>query len=72
MDDAVVFRKHAVVRQSELGGILRQRVHLFLRYRILDGFVLIMSRGVMVWHTIDLLGTETLQSPAPHPVEGLR
>ena len=54
VDDAIILRHHAIMRQSEVGGILCQRIHLFFRYRVLDGFVLIMRRRVVIRHAIDL------------------
>ena len=72
MDDAVVLRIHAVVSQSKLAGVLFQCVNLCFRYRILDGFVLIVSWCVVVGHADNLLRTETLQAPCPHTLEGLR
>ena len=71
MDDTIALVHHTVMRQSELGGILGQCVDLFLGYRVLDGLVLIVRRGVMVRHTEYLLGTETLQTTGAQAVEGL-
>ena len=59
------------MRQSEFLGILRQRCHLLGRYWVLDRFVLIVRRGVVVGHTIDFVRTETLQSPTPHAFKSL-
>ena len=58
--------------QSELSCILSQRIHLFLRYRILYRLVLIVCGCVMVGHAEHLLGTETFQSTLPQTVERLR
>ena len=71
MDDTIVLRHHTVVRQSEVCRVLRQRVHLRLRYRILDGLVLIVRRRVMIGHAVDLLRTEALQPSGPHAFERL-
>ena len=59
------------MRQSEVGSILCQRVHLLLGYRILDGLVLIVRGGIMIRHAIDLRGTEALQAACPHAIESL-
>ena len=71
MDDAVILRHHTEMRQSEVGCILRQHIHLLFRYRVFDGLILIMRRCVMIRHTEDLLRTETFQSPGPHALKGL-
>ena len=57
--------------QSEVGGIPGKGVHLFLRYGVFDGFVLVVCGGVMVGHTENLLGSETFQPTFSHAVESL-
>ena len=71
MDDTVVFGHHAIVGETEVGGILCQCIHLLLGYRVLDGFVLIVGGSVMVGHTVDMVGTEALESSLPHTCECL-
>ena len=72
VDDAVILRHHTVVSQSELFGVLSQRVHLLLRYRIFNKFILIVRWRIVVGHAVNLLGAETFQSASPHTVESLR
>ena len=72
VDDAVVLIHHAIVCQSEVSGISGECIHLFLRYGVLDGLVLIMSGCIMIRHTENLPGTETLQTTSPHTIESLR
>ena len=72
MDDTIILRHHAEMRQSEIGRIPGQHIHLLLRYRVCDGLVLIVRGGVVIRHTEDLLRTETLQASFPHALEGLR
>ena len=71
MDDAIIRRHHAVICQSEFGSILFECIHLRLRYKILNGFILIVGRRVMIGHTVYLLRTEALQSSGPHAFKGL-
>ena len=71
VDDTIVLRHHAVVGKTKFSGILRQCVNLLLGYRVLDGFVLIVGRSVMVGHTVDMVGTEALESSLPHTSECL-
>ena len=71
MDDTVILRHHAIMCQSEIGSILRQHIHLLLRYRVFNGFILIMCRCIMIRHTEYLLGAETLQSSFAHALESL-
>ena len=72
MDNTIILRHHAVMRQSELGCVLGQCIHLLLRYRILDRLILIVRRCIVIGHTENLLGAETLQSACTHAVESLR
>ena len=72
MDDTVILRHHAVMGKSELGCILGEGVHLLTRNGILDRFVLIVCRCIVIGHTEYLLGAETFQSACTHAVECLR
>ena len=72
VDDAVVRVHHPVVRESELGGIGREGVHLFLGNRILDGHFLALGRGVVVRHAENLLRTQAADAPRAQAVESLR
>ena len=71
MDDAIVFRHHAIVCQSKLLGILSQRVHLLLRDGVGNGFVLVVRGCVVVGHAVDVVRTETLQTTGSHAIESL-
>ena len=71
MDDAIVFVHHAIVRQSEVLGILGQRVNLLGRDGVCDGLVLVVGGCVVVGHAEDVVGTETFQSTGSHAVESL-
>ena len=72
MDDAIVSGHHAIVRQSEILGILRQRTDLLGRDGVGNGLVLVVRRRVVVGHAVDFVWTETLQSTGSHAVESLR
>ena len=72
MDNAVVFRHHTVVCQSEVLGVLCQCGHLLGADRVFNGFVLVVCWCVVVGHTEDMVGTETFQSSGSHALESLR
>ena len=72
MDDSVTGIHHPEMSQTEFLRIGGKSVNLFLGYGILDRFVLVMGRGVVVRHAEDLLRTETFQAPGLHPFESLR
>ena len=71
MNDAVVRRKHTIVRQTKVLGVLCQSCHLLGTNGVLNGFVLIVRRRVVVGHTEYALGTKTFQSASSHAVESL-
>ena len=71
MDNAVIRRHHAIMRQSEIGCILRQHIYLIPGNRILNRFILIVCRRIMIRHTENLPRTETLQTSGPHAFKGL-
>ena len=72
MDDTIILRHHAIVCQTEFCRILRQHVNLLTRYRVLDGFILVVCRRIVIGHAVYSLRTEAFQSPGPHTLESLR
>ena len=66
MDDSVLVVHHAEMGKSEIRSILCKRVHLCLADRVLYGLVLIMSRGVVVRHTKNLIRAQALESALSH------
>ena len=72
VDDAVLGIHHPEMCQPEFLGIPCQRVYLLARYRVLDGFVLVVRRRIMVRHTENLFRTEAAEPPCPQALESLR
>ena len=58
VDDTIPFVIHAEVAQSEVLCVLFERGHLFPAHLVLDRFVLVVGRDVMVGHAIDLFRAE--------------
>ena len=72
MDDSVAGIHHPEMGQAEFLRIGGKSVNLFFGNRVLNRFVLVMGRGVVVRHAEDLLRAETFQAPGLHPFESLR
>ena len=72
MDNTVFLVHHSEMRQAEISRILSQCIYLCLRYRVFDRFVLVMSRCIVVRHTIDTFRTEAFQSTGTHSGKSLR
>ena len=72
VNDAVVVLAHAEVAETELFGVLCQRLHLSATNGVLNGLILIVGGGVVVGHAIDLLGTEAFDAAVAHTLECLR
>ena len=72
VDNAVLFVHHTEMGQSKLLGIAGQRIHLCLAHRVFDGLVLVVSRRVVVRHTVDLLWAKALQATTAHTFKSLR
>ena len=50
--------------ETELAGVVEQRFHLIGRYRILNGFILIVGGDIVVGRTVCALGAHHFQSAA--------
>ena len=72
MDNAVTGIHHAEVRQSKVTSIASQSIYLRPRHSILDRFVLIMRRSVVIRHTINMVGPETLDTALAQSFKSLR
>ena len=57
--------------EAEISGVLSQRIHLLLRYRILYGLVLVVGGCVVVWHAEDMVWTKALEAATAHPLKSL-
>ena len=58
--------------EAELAGVVEQRFHLIGRYRILNGFILIVGGDIVVGRTVCALGAHHFQSAAAQTLESLR
>ena len=72
MDNAVFLIHHAEMLQTEIFRILSQRIHLHLRNSILDRFILIVRRRIVVGHTEYLFRTETFNTSGTQSGKSLR
>ena len=72
MDNAVFLIHHAEMLQTEIFRILSQRIHLRLRNSILDRFILIVRRRIVVGHTEYLFRTETFKTSGTQSGKSLR
>jgi hypothetical protein len=60
------------IADAEFPGIILQRVYLLARHRILNGFVLIDRRNIMIGNSIGFFGTQKAQLSVSHALKGLR
>lgn len=67
VDDAVVVGIHGEVGEAEVLTVLGEGVYLRAANGILDLLVLIVGRGVVVGHAVDLLRAEALDAAARMP-----
>ena len=58
--------------QPEVGGVFSQRFHLCTRHRVGNRLVLVVCRRVVVGHTVDFVGTETLDAASTQSGKRLR
>ena len=71
MDDAVVLRAHRKVADAELLAIGGKRLHLLASDGVVDAFLLVAWR-VVVGHSEDVVGAESLDAFIAKRVESLR
>ena len=71
MDDAVVLRTHREVADAELLAVGGKRLHLLASDGVVDAFLLVAWR-VMVGHSEDVVGAESLDAFIAKRVESLR
>jgi hypothetical protein len=71
VDDTVFGVEHTEMVKTELLSILSEGIYLRFAHLILDRFVLVVGRGVMVGHTEDIFRAEAFDSATSHPLESL-
>ena len=65
MDDAVVRVHHAPITKAKIACILGKSIYLLARHGVGNGFILVVSRRVVVGHTKDLLRSEAFNATCP-------
>ena len=72
MDDTVSLIHHTEVRQPEVLRVLCESIYLRAGDGVGNGFILVVRRRVMVWHTINTFRPETLQAALAESSKRLR
>ena len=72
MNNTISFIHHTEMSQAEIFGILCQSIYLCFRNRILNRFILVMCRSIVIRHTIYMIRTKDFHPACAQSRKSLR